>query len=135
MFITTFQPSSHHLCQFKHGTKWQVDGNTLHIRFCFSGTLQLQTISKMKSDPLNTHSQNRQPIGTLLLHAVMLLLCCLQGFLHQNNHVSPTFTLSIPHSAVFLLASGPDSSLKFNHLYLYHTWYIEILLLSTWSLV
>lgn len=55
---------------------------------------------KMESDQLNTCSQNTQLITNLVLHAVMLLLCSLQGFMHQNNRVSPTFTLSKPHSEV-----------------------------------
>lgn len=69
--------------------KMMVGGNTLHIRFSISGALHLQTRSKLESDPLNTYSQNTQLVTNLLLHAVMMLLCSLQGFLHQNNRVSP----------------------------------------------
>lgn len=46
------------------------------------------------------YSQNTQPIATLPLHAVMLLLSSSQGFLHRNNRVSPTCTLSIRQSEV-----------------------------------
>lgn len=70
------------------------------LDLAFQELCSCRPVQKMESDPLNTYSQNTQPITNLLLHAVMLLLRSLQGFMHQNNRVSPTFTLSIPHSEV-----------------------------------